>query len=94
MRDYEVIFIAHPDLDETALTAVVEKVKSWISEKGGTINKADIWGKKRMSHAIRKQRDGLYVYLQAQMVPSSCAELERNLRFLEPVLRFLIVAVE
>jgi small subunit ribosomal protein S6 len=94
MRDYEVIFIAHPDLDETALAAIVEKVKGWIIDAGGTVTKADVWGKKRMSHTIRKQRDGQYVYIKANMMPSSCSELERNLRFLEPVLRFLIVAVE
>lgn len=92
MRDYEVIFIAHPELDETALAGVIEKVKAWVTDAGGTVAKVDLWGKKRMTYMIRKQRDGQYVFMQLNMAPSFSGELERNLRFLEPVMRFLIVA--
>ncbi len=94
MRDYELTLIVHPDLDETALTALVDKAKGWIVDAGGTIVKVDVWGKRRMAYAIRKQREGQYVYVQAQMAPAFTAELERNLRFLEPVMRFLLIAAE
>jgi small subunit ribosomal protein S6 len=94
MRNYEVVFIVHPDLDETALTGVVDRVKSWITEKGGAITKVDVWGRRRMAYAIRKQREGQYVLISAEMEPGSTSELERNLRFLEPVMRFLIKLVE
>jgi small subunit ribosomal protein S6 len=92
MRNYEIVFIAQPDLDETALNSVVEKVKGWITEAGGSVEKVDLWGKRHMTFAIRKQREGQYVFIQAQMAPSFSAELERNMRFLEPVMRFLITA--
>jgi small subunit ribosomal protein S6 len=94
MRDYELIFIAHPDLDETALNDAIERVKGWITEAGGSIVKADIWGKRRMAYIINKQREGQYVYILAQIAPSFIIELERNMRFLEPVMRFLITVVE
>jgi small subunit ribosomal protein S6 len=94
MRDYELVFIVHPDLDETSLKDVVEKVKGWITEAGGSITKADFWGKKRLAYAIRKQKEGHYVLLHAQMDPSVGSLLERNLRFTEPVLRFLLTCVE
>ena len=94
MRDYEVVFIIHPDLEETALNETVEKVQGWITEAGGAISKVDLWGKRKLAYPIRKQREGQYVLLQTQMEPSSCAGLERNLRFLEPIMRFLIVSVE
>ena len=94
MRNYEVVFIVNPDLDETALTSLVERVKSWITDAGGTVAKVDLWGRRRMAYIIRKQREGQYVLVQAQIAPSFTAELERNLRFLEPVMRFLITAVE
>ncbi len=90
MRDYEVVFIAHPDLDENALNGVIEKVKSWIVDAGGTIAKVDVWGRRRMAYAIRKQREGQYVLVQAQFAPKFSAELERNMRFLEPIMRFMI----
>ena len=94
MRNYEVVVIVHPDLDETALTGVVDRVKDWITEKGGSIVKVDVWGRRRMAYSIRKQREGQYVLISAQMEPTSTSELERNLRFLEPVMRFLIKLVE
>jgi small subunit ribosomal protein S6 len=94
MHTYEIAFILHPDLDENALTAVIEKVKGWITEAGGTITKVDLWGRRRMAYAIRKQREGQYVFIDAQFLPTKVADLERNLRFTEPVMRFLIKATE
>lgn len=94
MRTYEVILIVQPDLDEVALNGVIEKTKSWITDAGGSIDKVDQWGKRRLAFAIRKQREGQYVLIQAQMAPTYTAELERNLRFLEPVMRFLIANKE
>ena len=93
MRDYEVIFIVHPDLDENALKGVVEKVQGWITGPGGTLVQTEVWGKRHMAYTIRKQREGQYVFVHAQMAPSSTSELERNLRFLEPVMRFLVTVV-
>lgn len=90
MRDYELVFIVHPDLEETALSDVVEKVKGWITEAGGTISKVDFWGKRKLAYIIRKQKEGQYVLVKAEMPPAFTATLERNLRFLEPVMRFLV----
>ncbi len=92
MRNYEVVLIVHPDLEETALTGIVEKVKGWITESGGSVEKADVWGKRRMAYRINKQREGQYVYMVASFEPKYNAELERNLRFTEPVMRFLVTA--
>jgi small subunit ribosomal protein S6 len=94
MRNYEVVFIAHPELDEQALTALVEKVKGWITTGGGVVEKADVWGKRRMAYHIRKQRDGQYVYVLVSMAPTFVQELERNLRLTESVLRFLVTSRE
>jgi small subunit ribosomal protein S6 len=94
MRNYEVVFIVNPELDETALNGLVDRVKAWITDAGGTVAKVDLWGRRRMAYLIRKQREGQYVLVEAQMAPSFTAELERNLRFLEPVMRFLITAAE
>ncbi len=94
MRDYEVVFILQSDLDEATATGLVEKVKTWITEAGGAIEKVDNWGKRRLAYEIRKQREGQYVLVKASMAPTFITELERNLRFQEPVLRFLITAVE
>lgn len=92
MRDYEVVFIVHPDLEENSFNEIVERVQGWITDAGGSIAKVNLWGKRKLAYLIRKQKEGQYVLLEAQMPPTFCVELERNLRFLEPVMRFLIVA--
>ena len=94
MREYELVFIVHPDLDETALKDVVEKVTGWITDAGSSVLKVDLWGKRKMAYAIRKQKEGQYVLFRLQMDPAFGATLERNLRFLEPVLRFLLISVD
>ncbi len=94
MREYELVFIVHPDLDDTALKDVIEKVSGWITEAGGSVSKVDLWGKRKLAYTIRKQKEGQYVLLKTQMEPTFGATLERNLRFLEPVMRFLLVSVD
>jgi small subunit ribosomal protein S6 len=94
MRNYEVVLVIHPDLDEAALNSTVEKAKGWVTEAGGTVTNVELWGKRHMAYSLRKQREGQYVLLKVSMAPSFTVELERNLRFLEPVMRFLITAVE
>jgi small subunit ribosomal protein S6 len=93
MRKYELVCIIHPDLDETAFKGVIEKVAGWISEAGGTVDQTDIWGRRRMAYQIRKQREGQYVLFSATMPAAATAELERNLRFQESVLRSMITLV-
>lgn len=93
MREYELIYIVHPDLDETAFKDLSEKVKGWIIDAGGVIVKDDLWGKRRMAYEIKKQREGQYAFLRVQMDPAFGIQLERNLRFTESVMRFLLTSV-
>jgi small subunit ribosomal protein S6 len=94
MRVYELVFIVHPDLDDAAFKELVEKVKGWITEAGGIISKVDSWGKRKLAYRIRKQKEGQYVAIKAEIPPLFCVQLERNLRLTESVLRFLITAEE
>ena len=94
MREYELVFIVRPDLDDNSFKEVVEKVKGWITESGGSVAKTDFWGKRKLAFVVRKQTEGQYVLLKIQMDPAFSATLERNLRFLEPVIRFLICNLE
>jgi len=94
MRKYELVCIIHPDLDENAFKAVVEKVSGWVTEAGGSVDKVDVWGRRRMAYHINKQREGQYVLLQLTMPPASTAGLERNMRFQEAVIRSMLTVVE
>ncbi len=93
MRKYELVCIVQPDLDETAFKGALERVQGWVTESGGTVDKVDVWGRRRMSYQIRKQRDGHYVLLNITIDPTSASNLERNIRYLETVLRHMLTAV-
>jgi small subunit ribosomal protein S6 len=90
MRKYEVTFIVHPDLDETAFNEVQDRVKNWISDAGGKVTNVDLWGKKKLAYEIRKQTEGQYVLFETEMPPSFCAELERNMQLQESIMRYLV----
>ena len=94
MRTYEVVLIVNPELDETAFKASIEKVQGWITTAGGSVEKLDIWGKRRLAYTIGKHRDGQYALITAKFAPAFANELDRQLRFLEPVFRFMITVVE
>jgi len=94
MHKYELVCIIHPDLDEIAFNGAIDKVKGWISDAGGTVDKLDVWGRKRLAYTVRKQREGQYVLLNVSLPPSATAGLDQNLRFLEPVIRYMITSVE
>ena len=93
MRNYELVCIVQPELDETAFKAVVDRVSGWVTEAGGSVDKVDIWGRRRMAYQIRKQREGQYVLLNVTLDPKATSELERNIRSLETVLRHMLSAV-
>lgn len=94
MRAYELIVIIHPGLDEAAINQALDKIKGWVTAAGGNIESMDVWGKRRLAYAIQKQTEGIYYLLNIRTNPVANAELERNLRILEPVMRFSIIAKE
>ncbi len=94
MRKYELVCIVHPDLDETAFSGIVEKIKGWVVETSGTVDKVEVWGRKRLAYTIKKQREGQYVLFNLGLEPAATAVLEKNLRFLEPVIRYMLIVVD
>jgi small subunit ribosomal protein S6 len=92
MRDYELIFIVHPDLDENAFRDLVTKVQGWVTDGGGQVEKVDLWGKRRLAYPIRKQKEGQYVFMTTKLDPTAGSKLERNLGLTEPILRYSLIA--
>jgi len=93
MRNYELVCLIQPDLDETAVNGIIDRVKGWVTESGGTVDKVDMWGKRRMAYTIRKQREGNYVLFNLTLAPTSTAALEQNLRYIETVMRHMLTIV-
>lgn len=93
MRKYELVVLIQPDLDEAAFEAALEKISGWISENGGSVDKVERWGRRKLAYPIRKLFEAQYVLFNLTLSPAATAGLERNLRFLEPVMRHLLVLV-
>lgn len=94
MRNYELVCIIHPDMEEAAFNDAVDKIKGWISDSEGTVDKVDNWGRRKMAYPIQKQMEGQYVLLHVTMQPTATEDLERKLRLLEPVMRHMFVLVD
>ncbi|MDP4030337.1 MAG: 30S ribosomal protein S6 [Gallionella sp.] len=93
MRNYELMCIIQPDLDEAAFNLVLDKVKGWINESGGSVDKAEVWGRRKLAYIIQKHREGQYVLLNMTMEPAATSALERNLRFQESIMRHMLSVV-
>ena len=91
MRNYELAFIADPELDTQSLSDLEDKVKGWIESAGGSITNIDRWGKKRLAYPIHKRNEGFYTFIQIEMPPGASHEIERDLRLNEQILRFMIL---
>ena len=91
MNNYELVVIIHPDLDDEAIEQALDRIRGWITDGSGSIDKIDKWGKRHISYEIQKQNEGIYYLLEVSMLPTSVAELEKNLMILEPVMRHMIV---
>ncbi len=94
MRKYETFFIVDPDLSDETNSAVDTKVQSIVTSNGGEVLAYSPWGKRKLAYPIRKRSRGLYVLMEYSGGPDMVAELERNMRIDERVLKFITVKLE
>jgi small subunit ribosomal protein S6 len=89
-RDYELGFILAPEVNEEQTRGILGRVGQIVAARGGEIVRVNHWGRRRMAYPIEHHRDGYYVFVDMIAAPETIAELERNLRVSEEVLRHLI----
>jgi small subunit ribosomal protein S6 len=87
MRHYELMVILDPELEERTVTPSLETYLKIIKDSGGTVNKLDLWGRRRMSFEIAKKGDGIYAVIDMNCEPAAIKELDRQLNLNESVLR-------
>lgn len=87
MRRYEMMVILDPQLDERTVTPSLDQFLGVVKTQGGSINKVDVWGKRRLSYEIGKRTEGIYAVVQMSCTPATVAELDRQLSLNESVLR-------
>ena len=91
MNKYELAVVVNAKIEDDARTATVEKVKELIARFGGNVTDVDEWGKKRLAYEIQKMREGYYYFIQFDASAECPAEIERRVRIMEPVMRYLCV---
>ena len=94
MHKYEFALILDPNLDEDALKVEFEKVTALITRFGGTVEKVDDWGKRRLAYEIGKKNEGYYYFITILTPPQAPREIEDRIRIMESVLRYLIVRID
>ena len=87
MRHYEIMIILEPETDERTIAQSLEKLLQVVPSNGGTVDKVDVWGKRRLAYDIKKRSEGFYVVVDMTTTPEIAQELERQLGLNESVLR-------
>jgi small subunit ribosomal protein S6 len=94
MRIYEELFIAKPDAPDEEVDAFIEQMKTTVSNAGGTVDKVEKWGKRKLAYKVDKYREGAYVLFQFTAGPETVKEFERRLRVSDLVIKFLTVRID
>ncbi len=95
MREYEVVYIFDPSLDEDAVNARIEKYHDLVTQpEGASVIAVDHWGARQLAYPIRKLESGYYLVAQFQTEPEVLPEFERQLKLDDELIRFLLVISE
>src|SRR6266446_3755465 len=90
-RRYESLVLFHPDLGEPGAKELAERVKKVIEDQGGVVSQVQEWGLRDLAFMIGKQRRAFYVLFEYRASSKALLEIERNLKLMDRVLRFVSV---
>jgi small subunit ribosomal protein S6 len=94
MRTYEELFIAKPDVPDEEVDALIEQMKGTVTNAGGTVDKVEKWGKRKLAYKVDRYREGAYVLFQFSAEANAVKEFERRLRVSDLVIKFLTVRID
>ena len=87
MREYELMVILDPSIDERTVAPQMEKYLEQVTANGGSVEKVDIWGKRRLAYDILKRSEGIYVVINMTTTPEIALEINRQMTLNESILR-------
>ena len=93
-RNYEVMFIVRPDVEEADVDKIIETFSGYITTGGGTVKSVEKMGRRRLAYTVRKFNDGIYILLIVESPASLISEIERRLRVSEQVIKFITVRTD
>ena len=87
MREYKLMVILDPSIDERTVAPQMEKYLEQVTANGGSVEKVDIWGKRRLAYDILKRSEGIYVVINMTTTPEIALEINRLMTLNESILR-------
>ena len=87
MRQYELMVILDPETEERTVGTTMEGFLAVITKDGGTVDKLDIWGRRRLAYDIKKKSEGIYTLVNFTAEPATAQELDRQLNLSESIMR-------
>ena len=94
MRHYELMVILDPSLEERTVAPSLDQYLTVIRNAGGSVEKLDVWGRRRLAFEINTTAEGIYAVVDLQATPEAVAELDRQLRLNESILRTKVIRPE
>jgi small subunit ribosomal protein S6 len=94
LRHYEIMVILDANLEERTVAPSIDQYLNVIRNAGGSVEKLDVWGRRRLAYEIDKKAEGIYAVIDLQATPEAVAELDRQLRLNELVLRTKVIRPE
>ena len=91
LRAYEVMVILNPDLEERTVAPSLDTYLNVVRKDGGTVDKVDVWGKRRLAYEVDKKTEGIYAVIELQAEPATVKELDRQFSLNESVLRTKVI---
>jgi small subunit ribosomal protein S6 len=93
MHDYELVAIISPEVDEDAVSKIVEKVTQSINSRGGAVEETKNWGKRKLAYPVKKFMEADYILARFKLMPKLIRELESEIGTIGDILRYLVVKV-
>lgn len=91
MRQYELMVILDPSLDERTVAPSLDTFLNVVRTDGGSVTKVDVWGRRRLAYEIDKHPEGIYAVIDISCEPATVSELDRQLSLNESVLRTKVI---
>jgi small subunit ribosomal protein S6 len=94
VRQYELMVVLDPNLEDAAVEALNTRIQTLVTQRGGSVESVEPWGRKRLAYPIGRYRDGIYVLSRMQLPPTTADEIKRTLKLSESVIRHLLVRAD
>jgi small subunit ribosomal protein S6 len=94
LHDYELVVIVNPSVADDDVPAALEKLKTFVTDRGGTVAEVNQWGRKKLAYTIKKCSEGNYALIKFSFDPKTATELEASLKLSDDIIRHILIRLD